>query len=43
MKKFRIWHRTSFGIGFEDRKAKSIDKIKLSKWLTERLINIEEI
>jgi hypothetical protein len=40
---FRIWHRTSFGIGFEDKKAESKEKLKLSKWLTQRLIEIEEI
>ena len=43
MKKFRIWHKTSFGIGFEDRKAQTKEKLKLSKWLKERLIEIEEI
>ena len=42
-KRFRIWHITSFGIGCETRLATSIDKIKLSKWLTERLIEIEEL
>jgi hypothetical protein len=40
---FRIWHKTSFGIGFEDRIAKSLDTLKLSKWLKERLIEIEQL
>jgi hypothetical protein len=43
MKKFRIWHTTTFGIGFEDRKAKNLEGLKLSKWLKIRLIEIEEI
>ena len=43
MKTFRIWHKTSMGIGFEDKRAKSIDKLKLSKWLKQRLLKIEEL
>jgi hypothetical protein len=42
-KTFRIWHKTSFGIGFEDRRAKSIEALKLSKWIKDRLIEIEEL
>ena len=42
-KTFRIWHKTSFGIGFEDKKAKSLESLKLSKWLRDRLIEIEEL
>ena len=42
-KTFRIWHQTSFGIGFEDKRAKSLDTLKLSKWLKDRLIEIEQL
>lgn len=43
MKTFRIWHKTSFGIGFEDKKAKDKTSLKLSKFLKERLIKIETL
>jgi len=43
MKTFRIWHKTQFGIGFELKKAKTIEDIKLPKRLSLRLIEIEEI
>ena len=43
MKTFRIWHKTSFGIGFEDKKAKSKTSLKLNKFLKTRLIKIETL
>ena len=43
LKTFRIWHTTSFGQGFEDKKSKSKETLKLSKWLKDRLIEIEEL
>lgn len=43
MKNFRIWHKTTFGIGFEDKKAKNIETLKLSNWIKKRLIEIEEL
>ena len=43
MKQFRIWQKTQFGIGFEIKKAKSIEALKLSKKAKKNLIEIEEI
>lgn len=44
MKTFRIWHRTKFGIGCENRKARNIESLKIPKWIQEAgVIEIEEI
>lgn len=33
LKTFRIWHYTQYGIGFEDRKAKDEETLKIPKWI----------
>lgn len=44
MKTFRIWHKTEFGIGFEDRRAKNLENLKIPKWILKAgIIEIKEI
>lgn len=41
--KFRIWHKTRLGIGFQDLKAKDKESIKIPKWIKDNLIEIEQL
>ena len=43
LKQFRIWHKTSFGIGFQDIKAKDKESLKIPKWIKKGLIDIEQL
>lgn len=40
---FRIWHKTNFGIGFQDIKAKNKESLKIPKWIKDKLIEIETL
>lgn len=42
-KKFRIWYKTPFGVGIDEKKAKSADALKLSKKQLKNLIEIEPL
>jgi len=42
LKKFQIWYMTEYGLGLEEKKAKSIELLKLTKKQKENLFKICE-
>ncbi|WP_166444669.1 hypothetical protein [Dyadobacter bucti] len=43
IRKFRVWYHTPFGVGIDEKRAISADKLKLSKKQQLNLIEIEHL
>lgn len=42
-KTFRVWHKTEFGVGYQEFKAKDKESIRIPKWIVKAgIIDIEE-